>query len=185
MRPLSPNWRPACLMLVFGALTSLQDATAHQQAMALTEMTPLLRDTEGAGCPEAMCRVEIAHRLSLHDAEHALLSSFGERPDLLADRAAQRKLEAYVGDRFMLTDGATGERVQLELVGGEVERGYYWVYQEGVLPASVTSVMITNSVLIDTVEGQTNHLNLRLDGGVVSTLFSAGNETQMVNFPER
>ncbi|MEO1187880.1 MAG: DUF6702 family protein, partial [Pseudomonadota bacterium] len=107
-------------------------AQAHEQAIGLTEVTLIVPDNE-ADCTPDTCRVEVAHRLSIHDAESTLMSVLGARADLTGDASAQAKFEAYVTQRFVLVDESSGDRVRLNLVGGEVERGYYWVYQDAPL----------------------------------------------------
>ena len=145
-------------------------ASAHEQAVAFTE---LLIKANGAetDCSVEGCRVEVAHRLAIHDAESTLMNVLGARADLYGDRAAQEKLEAYVATRFSLADPATGEPVDLTLLGGEVERGYYWVYLEGEIPAETAELDISNTVMMDAIPNQTNRVNIRLNGETQTLVF--------------
>ena len=144
-------------------------ASAHEQAIGFAEVN--IVQPEGSDCSNADCRVEVAHRLVIHDAESTLMNVLGARADLYGDRVAQTKLEAYVASRFSLTDPATGEPVDLKLLGGEVERGFYWVYLEGETPADTAELDVSNTVMMDVVPNQTNRVNIRRDGETRTLVF--------------
>ena len=145
-------------------------ASAHEQAVAFTELVLKANGAE-PDCSVEGCRVEVAHRLAIHDAESTLMNVLGARADLYGDRVAQTKLEAYVASRFSLTDPATGEPVDLKLLGGEVERGFYWVYLEGETPADTAELDVSNTVMMDVVPNQTNRVNIRRDGETRTLVF--------------
>jgi len=109
----------ASLALPFNA------ASAHEQAIGLTEVSFIAPETASASCLEQTCRVEVAHRYSIHDAESTLMHVLGARADLVGDADAQRKFADYVASQFTLTDAATGEAIALTLLGGEVEPGVH------------------------------------------------------------
>ncbi|MEL7539855.1 MAG: DUF6702 family protein, partial [Pseudomonadota bacterium] len=90
--------------------------------------------------------------------------------------------ESYVTERFVLTDASSGDRVPLTLLGGEVERGYYWVYQEGPLETSLTGLSITQGVLMDAIPQQTNRVNIRRNGDVNTLIFSRDPGPQSFSF---
>lgn len=156
-----------------GLCVSTGQTQAHEQAIGLTEITLAAAEGEGLACLLEVCRVEVAHRYSIHDAESTLMSVLGARADLVGDAGAQRKFEAYVAERFSLSDAATGLAVPLTLIGGEVERGYYWVYQEGLIPEGVSAVAILQGVLMDAIPRQTNRVNIRHKGEVKTLVFAA------------
>ncbi|MEM6652462.1 MAG: DUF6702 family protein [Pseudomonadota bacterium] len=149
----------------------LGSAAAHEQAAGFTEVRLAAAQGDGVGCLLQVCRVEVAHRLVIHDAESTLMEVLGARADLVSDRAAQRKFEAYVAERFALLDPVTSEAVPLTLIGGEVERGYYWVYQEGLIPAGLDMLAVSQSVLIDAIPRQTNRVNVRFDNEIKTLVF--------------
>lgn len=152
-------------------------ASAHEQAVAFTELTikPIGTDTD---CSVEGCRVEVAHRLAIHDAESTLMNVLGTRADLYGDRDAQAKFEAYVAEQFAMADAETGQSIDLSLLGGEVERGYYWVYQEGVVPASVEEIDLRQTVLMDAIPAQTNRVNIRQNGTTRTLVFRGGTRAQ-------
>lgn len=154
---------------------------AHEQAIGLTEITLILPDGEAA-CAPATCRLEVAHRLSIHDAESTLMSVLGARADLTGDDAAQAKFETYVSERFVVTEMRSGDPVELTLLGGEVERGYYWVYQEAQLQAAPAGLSITQGVLMDAIPQQTNRVNIRHNGAVNTLVFSRDPGPQSFSF---
>ncbi len=139
---LSTWFKNLTLALVSG-LAAIGTAHAHEQAVGLTEI--FVKTGTSGTCADAPCHLEVAHRLSIHDAESTLMSVLGARADLVGDAEAQAKFGAYVASRFQISNALTGEEVPLTLLGGEVERGYYWVYQEGLAPAGSVNVTITQS----------------------------------------
>ena len=154
---------------------------AHEQAIGLTEVTLIVPDDD-ADCARETCRIEVAHRLSIHDAESTLMSVLGARADLTGDAAAQAKFETYVAERFVLAEHGSGDRVPLNLLGGEVERGYYWVYQEAPLITAPAGLQITQGVLMDAIPQQTNRVNIRRDGDVNTLIFSRDPGPQSFSF---
>ena len=159
------------LAAVFGA--SCGAATAHEQAVAFTEVL-IKADGAETDCSIAGCQIEVAHRLAIHDAESTLMGVLGARADLYGDREAQSKFETYVADRFSITDAASGEGIPLTLLGGEVERGFYWVYLEGVIPAETTELDVSNTVMMDAIPRQTNRVNVRHKGQTETLVFTGG-----------
>ena len=154
---------------------------AHEQAIGLTEVT-LIAPEDGGDCTPDTCRIEVAHRLSIHDAESTLMSILGARADLVGNEDAQAKFAAYVADRFLVTDASSGEDVALSLLGGEVERGYFWVYQEAPMPTRFEALSISQGVLMDAIPQQTNRVNIRRDGAVKTLVFSGDPGPQSFSF---
>ena len=166
----------ASLALPFNA------ASAHEQAIGLTEVSFIAPETASASCLEQTCRVEVAHRYSIHDAESTLMHVLGARADLVGDAEAQRKFADYVASQFTLTDVGTGEAIALTLLGGEVERGYFWVYQEGELAPAAAGLTVLDSVLMDVIPQQTNRVNLKHQGQVDTLVFSGPQRPQAYRF---
>jgi hypothetical protein len=142
----------------------------------------LIAPEDGSDCTPDTCRIEVAHRLSIHDAESTLMSILGARADLVGNADAQAKFAAYVADRFLVTDASSGEDVALSLLGGEVERGYFWVYQEAPMPARFEALSISQGVLMDAIPQQTNRVNIRRDGDVKTLVFSGDPGLQSFSF---
>lgn len=162
-------------------LLSQGPSQAHEEAIGLTEITVYV-PAEDVACTPQACRVEVAHRLSIHDAESTLMSVLGARADLVNDPAAQEKFQAYVTDRFVLVDASTEAAIPLAMIGGEVERGYYWVYQEASLSERLDSMVVTQGVLMDAIPQQTNRVNIVRDGETNTLVFSADPGPQSFSF---
>ncbi|MEO1190074.1 MAG: DUF6702 family protein, partial [Pseudomonadota bacterium] len=77
---------------------------------------------------------------------------------------------------------SSGDRVRLNLLGGEVERGYYWVYQDAPLETVPTGLRITQGVLMDAIPQQTNRVNIRRKGEVNTLIFSRDPGPQSFSF---
>ena len=170
--------------LVVGIAVSLllpTAAQAHEEAVGLTEI--VVKTGENGSCDAQGCALEVAHRLSIHDAESTLMSVLGARADLVGDPAAQEKFATYVAGRFGLADDLSGAEIALTLLGGEVERGYYWVYQEGHLPAGTDAVSIAQGVLMDAIPRQTNRVNIKIDGEVTTLVFAQTAGPQSFSLP--
>ena len=157
-------------------------ATAHEQAIGLTEVH-LIADAAG-NCSPVACRIEVAHRLSIHDAESTLMNVLGARADLVGNPAAQDRFVAYVAERFSINDGVTGDPVALTLLGGEVERGYFWVYQEAQLDRPLQALVVMQGVLMDAIPQQTNRVNIRRGDQIETLVFSADPGPQSLHFDQ-
>lgn len=176
--------KTACRSLIASlALWGLSQgsAQAHEQAVGLTEI--IVKPSANGSCLTGPCRVEVAHRLSIHDAESTLMSVLGARADLVGDETAQAKFADYVARRFALANASTGESVPLTLLGGEVERGYYWVYQEGLIPAGTSEVTVIQSVLMDAIPRQTNRVNIKSGAEVETLIFVETSASQTYSLP--
>ena len=163
------------------ALAASAPAKAHEQAIGFTELT-FIADAPDGDCVQDGCRFEIAHRLVIHDAESTLMNVLGARADLVSDPAAQSRFEAYVADRFQLVDAASGAPIALTLLGGEVERGYYWVYQEGRIEPGQSELLVTQSVLMDAIAKQTNRVNVKYRETLETFVFNSGTGVQRYAF---
>lgn len=157
-------------------------AVAHEQAIAFTEVS-FVTENPTHDCTIDGCRIEVAHRLVIHDAESTLMSVLGARADLLGDPDAQARLEAYVADRFALLRGDDQSiGIDLTLLGGEVERGYYWVYQEGWLEPGLDAISVSQTVLMDAIADQTNRMNVRHAGATETFVFTSDRQSFVYRF---
>ncbi|MEL6111752.1 MAG: DUF6702 family protein [Pseudomonadota bacterium] len=152
--------------MVLAALT-LQDfathAVAHEQKVAITEV--LFNANSG--------NIEIAHRLYLHDAEHAVQEQWG-KADLMSDPEDLDKLALYTRGNFFLW--LDGELATPTPVGVEVDGPYVWVYDELPIPvAMISTVTIDNTILRDVWRAQANLVNLQI-GTVRKSAFFAGDD---------
>ena len=167
------------LAFTFTAFGSF-NARAHEQAIGFTEI--LLKQSVEGDCAPTVCRIEVAHRLSIHDAESTLMNVLGARADLVGDPEAQQKLSVYVSQMFELTDASSGDAIDLTLLGGEVERGYFWVYQEAETPDAIRDYLIRHAVLMDAIPNQSNRVNIKLDDEIKTLVFNGSPGPKRVAF---
>lgn len=163
-----PKSRAALVCLTAVALLS-QLGLAHEQKAALTDI--LYNERTG--------NLEIAHRISLHDAEHSLYRATGLNADLIQSAEARTAFAKYAATRFELnTENKTA--LPLTLVGQEIEDGYLWVYQETAIPDPVDrSFYVENRILHDVVNGQVNTVNLRYRSNVATLVFEPDSGRQL------
>lgn len=155
-------FRAACLGSAI--LLSSSFLHAHEQKTALTDI--FFNERTG--------HLEVAHRFSIHDAEHTLRKATELREDLVRSGGAQESFAEYVANRFSLKAG-DGRPLRLALVGQELDGGYLWVYQEVPLSdLAATSFFVLNTILHDVVEGQRNTVNVRNRARVSTLVFEAG-----------
>lgn len=148
-------------------------SAAHEQKAALTDIFYNQRTGN----------LEIAHRFSIHDAEHALHEATDLTGDLAQSPEARAAFAKYVADRFELSfkDKST---LKLTLVGQELERGYLWVYQETKIPEPVgTPFLIENTILQDVVKGQVNTVNVRSRSNVSTFMFEVNTKRKLYVAP--
>lgn len=164
MNSSSQSHRFAIILLI-PVITMLMTSLshAHRQKVAVTDI--LYNERTG--------NLEIAHRISLHDAEHALKEVNGSDADLTKSEEAQAAFAKYVAERFELT-AKDKTKLRLTLVGQEIERGYLWVYQETRIPKPTEpSFFMTNTFLQDVIKDQVNTVNIRKGSQVATFTFKA------------
>lgn len=174
---MSSSWQShrRAFLLVVPVITLLMSSLsfAHQQKVALTDI--LYNERTG--------NLEIAHRISLHDAEHALREVTESRADLTKSPRAQAAFAKYVAERFELTS-KDKTKLKLTLVGQEIERGYLWIYQETKIPRpKAPSFFITNTFLQEIIKGQVNTVNIRKGSQVATLTFKAKSGRQLFAGP--
>lgn len=158
----------ALLGLLIAALVLAGPARAHEQRLAATQI--IFNARTGT--------MDIMHRFSLHDAEHAVSQRDGLRVDLIGDADAQADFALYVAERFKISL-ADGTALELNLLGAEVEDGAIWIYQDAPLPAEQPDALIVEAgALRDIWPDQSNFIFLRWGDYTVSGLLE-GNTRQL------
>jgi len=136
---------------------------AHEQKAALTDI--FYNERTG--------NLEIAHRFSIHDAEHALRAATGVKGGLTKSEETRVAFAKYVAKCFALIF-SDKSAMKLTLVGQELERGFLWVYQECSIPEPMdVGFVIDNTILQDVVNGQVNTVNVRYRNQVTTLVFEA------------
>ena len=148
--------------------------SAHEQKASLTDVF----FTERTG------NLEIAHRISIHDAEHMLRQTGRKPADLIHSEKTQSLFAEYVTKEFILQT-VDRTKIELTLVGQEIDDGHLWIYQEitmAELPGK--AFLINNSILHDEVDQQTNTVNVRFGSRVSTFIFTSGTQEKLYEQPE-
>jgi hypothetical protein len=118
---------------------------------------------------------EIVHRLHVHDAETGLAEIMQNAQFTLGTLESQARFALYVEQRFTIRDNASGTALTLVLVGAELEGDQVLVFQEvaGALPFRVA---MRNDILREVYPDQVNKVNVVLDTGVRTLIFSGEDE---------
>ncbi|MEO0613481.1 MAG: DUF6702 family protein [Pseudomonadota bacterium] len=150
------------------AIGSLPVAHAHEQKVAITEI--LFNANSG--------NVEIAHRLYLHDAEHAVQDQWG-KADLMSDPEDLQNLALYTRGNFVLW--LDGQQVTPTPVGVEVDGPYIWVYDELPIPENkIRTITIDNTILRDVWQSQANLVNVEIGRFRKSAFFADDDEKKEI-----
>ncbi len=105
-------------------------------------------------------KVEIVHRFRISDAEAAVQANYKAGLDIVNDEYAQAAFGVYVEEHFLLL--GEGQTIDLEFVGGEIEDGSVWIYQETDLIPEDGLYVLRDTTMMDVANDQTNIINIRL-----------------------
>lgn len=149
------NLVKAWLLAIAVLAGALAPAFAHQQKAAITKV--LFNPRTG--------NIEVMHRFYLHDAEHAVRHIFGRKADIISSEETQAQFAAYVSERFALSDDGVNP-LPLTPVGFEVERRFFWVYQETPMKEGITALTFRHDALRDLWPEQINTINVEGAGDI-------------------
>lgn len=115
---------------------------------------------------------EVALKIRGIDLEQAL-SIDGGRVDLENTVDIDERISNYLEDRFKI-QAADGHAARFSFVGKEFDARTCWLFFEYALPETIppTGCGITNRILFDTLPGQVNKIDLRIDVSRQLLLFS-------------
>jgi len=144
--------------------------SAHQKKEAITRLI----------LNERTVNIEIIHRFSIHDAEHAAKQLFGAAVDILDDRTSQKQFADYVNTNFTMKR-LSGKSLNLKTVGFEIEGRYIWIYQETPLLEVEAGFIIAHNALREIWPQQVNLLNIeRKNQSVRSLIFKGATSEQRI-----
>jgi hypothetical protein len=147
------------LLLIMGAaIGGTLNAWSHQQKAAISSVM----------FNERTNNIEVVHRFSLHDAEHAVKRVINRDADIYASKQTQTNFADYVTQHFSIEQGS-GEPITLSQIGFELEGKFFWVYQEAPIPEHIQEWQITNKALHEIWPEQMNTVNIEWNGKI-STL---------------
>ncbi|MDX1391509.1 MAG: DUF6702 family protein [Rheinheimera sp.] len=144
---------------------------AHEMKSALTKV--LFNPRSG--------NIEVMHRFYVHDAEHGVKQLFDKSADLLNSADTQQTFSQYVSEHFALAR-PNGEPIVLNLVGGQLDGRFFWVYQEAAMPQALTGLRIRHSALQALWPTQINTVNIEGQGAVKSLSFDSKTGWQQLSF---
>lgn len=121
--------------------------------------------------------IEVMHRFSLHDAEHAVHEIFGNNADIISLESTQETFVNYITGKFHLQASPIPLKA-LETVGYEIDGRYFWVYQEAPIPKSINQLSLSHDALREIWPDQVNRINIER-GKKVETLIFGENITQL------
>ncbi len=153
----------SAILISIGTFFGASSAFAHEQKVSITQI--FFNPVSG--------NIEIAHRLYLHDAEHAVQEVWGSA-DLISDPEDLKKLALYVRSNFIL--GAGKKIFSLTPIGTEIDGNYVWVYDEVKIPKKrIKALHIENYILRDVWREQSNLVNVEI-GDFRKSEFFAGKD---------
>lgn len=158
------------VVALFG-LMLMGQATGHQLKTAIT--TVLFNERTG--------NIEVMHKFSLHDAEHAVQQLFDKAANMHTSDETRRQFSDYVLARFEMMD-LNGQPLPLALVGYQVDGADFWIYQEAPIPADIDGLQMQHKALQDIWSSQQNLVNVEGRGPIQSLRFSAADGWRRVNF---
>ena len=150
---------------------SLTPAYAHQLRAAITKV--MFNKNTG--------NLEVMHRFYLHDTEHAMQMLFDKKADIRNSADTQELFANYVSNRFAIKS-LNGEELKLESVGHEIERIYFWVYQEVKAPDDIKGLSMIHNALRDIWTDQVNTVNVEGRGDLRTATFGGDVELLAVEF---
>ncbi|MDX1705785.1 DUF6702 family protein [Pseudidiomarina sp.] len=159
------------IIVVLLGLMLIGQASAHQLKTAIT--TVLFNERTG--------NIEVMHKFSLHDAEHAVQQLFDKAANMHTNDNTRQQFSEYVLARFKMSD-SDGQSLPLDVVGYQVDGADFWVYQETPIPNDLTGLQIKHQALQDVWANQQNLVNVEGRGSIQSLRFSAGDDWQRVDF---
>ncbi len=138
-------------------------AQAHREKTVLTTIT----------CNPRTELLEIVHRTFAHDVEHTLGNHLQAQGGL-DNLEAQARISLELSNSFMLWD-ASGDKIPLTLLGGELEAEYFFIYQEAPCSTLTNIASVRHEMLRNYWPDMTNYLNVYFSS-------DAGNNTRSLIF---
>lgn len=165
-----PPRRYFVIAAVLSALVAVSTpAYAHQQKESYTSVLFNQR-TE---------KVEVSHRFSIHDAEHVLKELLHVAGDLSGNSTSQKRFANYIEKRFSISNG-NHNTFKLASVGHEVDKKYFWVYQEMPIP-DAKKLSLVHTALFEVWPTQINYINVEKDGWVRSARLTKEDSRQEIS----
>lgn len=127
--------------------------------------------------------IEITHRVFTHDIED-LLMRFNGGPVELTDEKVESFLKDYIIQSFAIY-GTDREQIPLNWIGVEVTFNDIYVFQEAPLSEGQDTLILTNRILMDLFQEQSNTVNVKHGRKVKSHTFQYDSKLYQISFSGR
>jgi hypothetical protein len=120
--------------------------------------------------------LEISTKLFINDLEEAIKRKFGKKLDLFLhadDAESKNLLNQYIQQNLQIS--LDNKNISFTLLGSEREDNALWVYLETPVVAAPSKVSLSNNLLFDLFEDQTNIIHFDLNGQRKSKKLNAPN----------
>ena len=154
------HWVVRFAAVAWFAAAACDYAIAHQQKAAITNVSYNPRSDS----------IEVVHRFYIHDAEHAMQLLHDPKASIVSDENVQKVFADYVADQFSLRL-ESGEELELDLIGYELERAFIYVYQESPGRLGTNSIRLSFSALHDIWPDQSNMVNVEIGDCLKTVVF--------------
>ena len=127
--------------------------------------------------------LELSFRIFTDDLEQALEAMGTDRLRLGTERESE-KADLYIG-RYLARHveiEINGQRVNAAFLGKEVDSDAIWCYLEVEHIPVLKTMTMTNTLLLETFEGQVNLVHVNANGQKKSLLFNGQQVRQMLEF---
>jgi len=117
--------------------------------------------------------LDVTHTLQLSAAQRLLFKAGVIEKNDMTGLRARAQAALYAAERFELN--ANGERIELDILGAEVQGGHLYIYQTGVLHEFPENWSARNSILRDLSPRFDNVVNVPTADGIRTIVFSGSN----------
>lgn len=127
--------------------------------------------------------LQITHKIFWDDLENGLKKEFNQSFDLLRIKdtlALNQQLRTYLQKNFQVK--TNGKTLELDFIGWEIEGDALWCYQEATKVKKFSSIVIKNSLLMESQPDQTNLVHVKRDGKTRSLRLIKGGESGGLEF---
>ncbi|MTI32193.1 hypothetical protein E1171_15355 [Cytophagales bacterium RKSG123] len=117
--------------------------------------------------------IEITHKIFVDDLEEALKDYSGEKIDLAGEENLEKNQELisnYLNEKFHIS--INGKTVKGTYIGQEEDNGSVWCYVELKNIRKIKEVRVTDKILVDFYEDQTNLVHLKYHGELKSLMLN-------------
>jgi hypothetical protein len=127
--------------------------------------------------------VQIMHKVFVDDFEQTLNKNYKVNLDILSlsnTQSIDSMVENYLGKNFAVV--IDGKAQEISYLGSELEDNVLWCYQEIYKVRKPETFEITNSIMFDEFDDQSNLVHTTVNGKLKTLRLVEKKKTQKVNF---